>query len=48
MFKLIVNDFKKRVCNEQGTFAWIAVGTAVVAGGFTAYSDYQQGAAQKA
>ena len=33
--------------NERGSWIAVAVGTEVVSGGFEAYSQYQQGAAQK-
>jgi len=46
--KFFVSSFPRYMSNERGTMAWIAIGTAVVAGGFTAYSAYQQGAASKA
>jgi len=46
--KFCINSFPKYMSNERGTMAWIAIGTAVVAGGYTAYSSYQQGAASKA
>jgi hypothetical protein len=47
MFKSLIDQFKRIVCNEHGTMAWIAIGTVVIAGGFEAYSAYSQGAASK-
>lgn len=44
----MIESFPRYMGNERGTMAWIAIGTAVVSGGFSAYSSYQQGAASKA
>lgn len=41
------DKFKNRWLNERGSFVAVAITTAVVSGGYTAYSQYQQGAAQK-
>ena len=43
MWQVVCNDFKKRVCNERGT--WVAIAAAVIGGGAAIGGAYMQSSA---